>query len=168
MPSEGNNRKPYKPPGFARVDFAARREIIQKAVTQIVRENERQDEQRRASMSFFPIKRYASTRHLYLRNTSLSVPHKIFRPHSIGTTLTILSSWINLPWLVPAFPQHERQQQHIPSPPQPERELQSQDDQSNRLQSLELSTLVLGYVVIFPRRRTHRYRLVQRRPCGLV
>ena len=33
-----------------------------------------------------------------------------------------------------AFPQHQRQQHHIPSQPQPEREQQSQDDQSNRLQ----------------------------------
>ena len=44
-------RKPYKPPELAGVDFAARREKIQQAVTQTVRENERQDEQRRASMA---------------------------------------------------------------------------------------------------------------------
>ena len=40
--------------------------------------------------------------------------------------------------LPPAFPQHERQQQqqqHMPSPPQLDREHQSQDDQSNRLQN---------------------------------
>ncbi|KAK3167863.1 hypothetical protein OEA41_004309 [Lepraria neglecta] len=44
-------RKLYKPPELAGVDFAARREKIQQAVTQTVRENERLDEQRRASMA---------------------------------------------------------------------------------------------------------------------
>ena len=50
-PRNIRERKPYKPPELASVDFAARREKIQKAVTQTVRENERQDEQRRASMA---------------------------------------------------------------------------------------------------------------------
>ncbi len=50
-PRNIRERKPYKPPELAGVDFAARREKIQKAVTQTVRENERQDEQRRASMA---------------------------------------------------------------------------------------------------------------------
>ena len=44
-------RKPHKPPELAGVDFAARREKIQKAVTQTVKENERLDEQRRASVA---------------------------------------------------------------------------------------------------------------------
>ena len=50
-PRNIRDRKPYKPPELAGVDFAARREKIQKAVTQTVRENERQDEQRRASLA---------------------------------------------------------------------------------------------------------------------
>ena len=50
-PRNIRDRKPYRPPELAGVDFAARREKIQKAVTQTVRENERQDEQRRASMA---------------------------------------------------------------------------------------------------------------------
>ena len=50
-PRNLRDRKPYRPPELAGVDFAARREKIQKAVTQTVRENERQDEQRRASMA---------------------------------------------------------------------------------------------------------------------
>ena len=44
-------RKPYKPPELVGVDFAARRQKIQQAVTQTVRENERLDEQRRASVA---------------------------------------------------------------------------------------------------------------------
>ena len=38
------DREPYRPLELAGVGFAARREKIQKAVTQTVRENERQDE----------------------------------------------------------------------------------------------------------------------------
>ena len=43
--------RPRKPPELAGVDFAARRQKIQQAVTQTVKEEERKDEQRRASMA---------------------------------------------------------------------------------------------------------------------
>ena len=43
--------RPRKPPELAGVDFAARREKIQQAVTKTVKEEERKDEQRRASMA---------------------------------------------------------------------------------------------------------------------
>ncbi len=44
--------RPRKPPELAGVDFAARRQKIQQAVTKTVKEEERKDEQRRASMAF--------------------------------------------------------------------------------------------------------------------
>lgn len=52
----GNTRipretRPRKPPELAGVDFAARRQKIQQAVTKTVKENERKDEERRASMA---------------------------------------------------------------------------------------------------------------------
>lgn len=43
--------RPRKPPELAGVDFAARRQKIQQAVTKTVKEEERKDEQRRASMA---------------------------------------------------------------------------------------------------------------------
>ena len=43
-PRNIRDRKPYRPPELAVVGFAARREKIQKAFTQTVREDERQDE----------------------------------------------------------------------------------------------------------------------------
>ena len=43
--------RPRKPPELASVDFAARRQKIQQAVTKTVKEEERKDEQRRASMA---------------------------------------------------------------------------------------------------------------------
>ena len=52
----GNSRntretRPRKPPELAGVDFAARRQKIQQAVTKTVQEEERKEEQRRASMA---------------------------------------------------------------------------------------------------------------------
>ena len=47
----GGEARPRKPPELAGVDFAARRQKIQQAVTQTVKEEKRKDEERRASMA---------------------------------------------------------------------------------------------------------------------
>lgn len=50
-PKNARETRPRKPPELAGVDFAARRQKIQQAVTKTVKEEERKDEQRRASMA---------------------------------------------------------------------------------------------------------------------
>jgi len=50
-PRNTRETRPRKPPELAGVDFAARRQKIQQAVTKTVKEEERKDEQRRASMA---------------------------------------------------------------------------------------------------------------------
>ena len=56
--------RPRKPPELAGVDFAARRQKIQQAVTKTVIEEERRDEQRRASMALSPASELYSSERL--------------------------------------------------------------------------------------------------------